>query len=79
MCSYPRLWSFQDDDMDNEADEQINLLLEMFPKACAIEVTHCLCVVNGDMEKAAQLILYRQENGESISEKRTMQVALTFQ
>ena len=46
----------------------------MFPAACVIEVTHCLCVVNGDMEKAAQLVLHRQENGESISDKKTMQV-----
>ena len=50
----------------------------MFPAACVIEVTHCLCVVNGDMEKAAQLILHRQENGESISEKKTMQVSSSF-
>ncbi len=60
----------------NEADEQVNLLLEMFPAACAIEVTHCLSVVNGDMEKAAQLILHRQENGDSIAEKKSLQVCL---
>ena len=49
----------------------MNLLMEMFPAACGIEVTHCLCVVNGDVEKAAQLILHRQESGESIAEKKS--------
>ena len=35
--------------------------------ACALEVSHCLTLMSGDMEKAAQLILHRQESGQNLT------------
>ena len=32
-----------------------------------MEVSHCLTLMSGDMEKAAQLILHRQESGQSLT------------
>lgn len=39
----------------------------MFPEACAMEVRHCLAVSNGDLGLAAQIVLHRQEAGQSIN------------
>ena len=50
-------------DLDNEDYKQ---LMEAFPGACALEVSHCLTLMSGDMEGAAQLILHRQESGQSL-------------
>ena len=38
----------------------------MFPKACTMEVTHCLSLSNGNLDEAAQLIIHREEKGDSI-------------
>lgn len=38
----------------------------MFPGASAAEARHCLSVAGGDIAKAAQLALHRQEAGQSI-------------
>lgn len=42
------------------------LLQEMFPAASTAEARHCLAVAGGDIAKAAQLALHRQEAGQSI-------------
>ncbi len=49
-----------------DEDEDVRVLQEMFPAAMSLEIAHCLCVANGNMEQAAQLILHREEVGESI-------------
>ncbi len=49
-----------------EPSQEMKMLTEMFPSACSLEITHCLCLSNGDMEKAAQLILHRLETGDCI-------------
>lgn len=46
--------------------EQVHLLQEMFPSACSIEVRHCLAIAEGDVGRAAQLVLHRQEAGQSL-------------
>lgn len=38
----------------------------MFPAASSAEARHCLAVAGGDIAKAAQLALHRQEAGQSI-------------
>lgn len=38
----------------------------MFPEAGPAEARHCLAVAGGDIAKAAQLALHRQEAGQSI-------------
>jgi len=41
-------------------------LLEMFPNCCKVEAVHCLTIMAGDMERAAQMLLTRAETGEDI-------------
>ncbi|XP_043268018.1 CUE domain-containing protein 2 [Venturia canescens] len=50
---------------------QVALLQEMFPGASPAEVRHCLAVAEGDIAKAAQLVLHRQEAGQSITSNMT--------
>ncbi|KOC63103.1 CUE domain-containing protein 2 [Habropoda laboriosa] len=45
---------------------QVALLQEMFPAASPAEARHCLAVAGGDIAQAAQLVLHRQEAGQSI-------------
>lgn len=54
-------------DLDGEDFKQmVNKMLEMFPLSCALEVSHCLTLMSGDMERAAQLIIHRYESGASL-------------
>lgn len=47
--------------------DDVRLLLEMFPSISLVEATHCLSLSNGSVDEAVQLVLHRQEIGESIS------------
>uniref|UniRef100_T1JF40 CUE domain-containing protein n=1 Tax=Strigamia maritima TaxID=126957 RepID=T1JF40_STRMM len=58
---------------DDEDDLQIHLLQEMFPTACTAEVRHCLSIADGSTEKAAQLVLHRQETGQSLTMTKPLQ------
>ncbi|CAM1318425.1 CUEDC2 (predicted) [Pycnogonum litorale] len=49
---------------DNNHDHDV--LSELFPSACNLEIRHCLELSNGDVDKAVQLMLHRQDVGESI-------------
>ena len=51
---------------------QVHLLQEMFPGACSIEVRHCLVIAEGDVARAAQLVLHRQEAGQSLTSNSTV-------
>ncbi|XP_015117772.1 CUE domain-containing protein 2-A [Diachasma alloeum] len=50
---------------------EISLLQEMFPAASPAEIRHCLAIADGDITKAAQLALHRQEAGQSITSNLT--------
>lgn len=50
---------------------QVALLQEMFPAASPTEIRHCLAIAGGDIAKAAQLALHRQEAGQSITSNLT--------
>jgi hypothetical protein len=57
----------------------VHLLQEMFPGACSIEVQHCLTIAEGDVARAAQLVLHRQEAGQSLSSNATvLQVSSSY-
>ncbi|XP_048769832.2 CUE domain-containing protein 2-B-like [Ostrea edulis] len=57
--------------MENmEPDEDVKMLLEMFPNSCTLEITHCLGLVKGDLESAVQLVLEREEAGTSIKRSK---------
>lgn len=51
----------------------------MFPAASSAEARHCLAVAGGDIAKAAQLALHRQEAGQSIVSNLTfLTVSISF-
>ena len=49
-----------------EKNEDVRLLLEMFPSISISEATHCLSLSNGSVDEAVQLVLHRQEIGQTI-------------
>ncbi|KAG8237816.1 hypothetical protein J437_LFUL002424 [Ladona fulva] len=51
----------------SEDEEEVRILQEMFPEACCLEVRHCLAIAGGDLPRAAQLVLHRQEAGQSLT------------
>eukprot|EP00093_Oithona_nana_P003122 03122.XXX_37477_38621_1 [CDS] Oithona nana genome sequencing. len=53
-----------------QSDEQVDQLMEMFPSVCTSEISHCLNLMSGDIEKAAQLIIHRQESGQCLQQKQ---------
>lgn len=42
-------------------------LQEMFPDSSALEIKHCIAIANGDIDQAIQMILDREETGESLT------------
>ena len=54
---------------DTDTQSAIKHLLEMFPYACTLEVSHCLQFMAGDVERAAELIMNRYETGQSLKPK----------
>nr|CAD7461318.1 unnamed protein product [Timema tahoe] len=57
---------------DSYSEPQVRLLQEMFPGVCSIEVHHCLSIAEGDVARAAQLVLHRQEAGQSLKTNVTV-------
>ncbi|CAG9767774.1 unnamed protein product [Ceutorhynchus assimilis] len=57
--------------------DEMDILQEMFPSICTIEVKQCLAIAAGDIERATQILIDRQENGQCLSQNNTltMQVA----
>jgi len=49
-----------------ELEAGLATLLEMFPHCCRVEAVHCLTLVGGDLQQAAQLVMTRAEQGEEI-------------
>ncbi|KAL1117900.1 hypothetical protein AAG570_004213 [Ranatra chinensis] len=47
--------------------EHMHMLQEMFPGLSAMEVRHCLTIAGGDVATAAQLVLHRQETGQTLN------------
>lgn len=47
--------------------EECDVLLEMFPESSFLEVKHCITIASGDIDRATQILLHRQETGQSIS------------
>ncbi|XP_076370233.1 CUE domain-containing protein 2-like isoform X2 [Tachypleus tridentatus] len=45
---------------------QTKILAEMFPNTCILEIQNCLSISGQDCEKAAQLILQRQETSKNL-------------
>ncbi|CAH1107901.1 unnamed protein product [Psylliodes chrysocephalus] len=60
-----------------EFPDEMDILQEMFPTVCNIEVKHCLAIAAGDIERATQILIDRQENGQCLTQNNslTIQVA----
>lgn len=47
--------------------EESVALQEMFPDSSDLEIKHCISIANGDIDQAIQMILDREERGESLT------------
>lgn len=48
-------------------EEECSALQEIFPESSILEIKHCITIANGDIDRATQIILDRQDNGESLT------------
>lgn len=61
------------DDSSNELNtcdlftEECVALQEIFPESSILEIKHCITIANGDIDRATQIVLDRQEKGQSIA------------
>lgn len=69
-------WLFSSQDFEKTDD--VRLLLEMFPTISLVEATHCLSLSNSSVEEAVQLVLHRQEIGESLSHPEVLHCIKSF-
>ncbi|KAJ3651143.1 hypothetical protein Zmor_017199 [Zophobas morio] len=54
--------------------DEIDVLQEMFPTVCSIEVKHCLAIASGDIERATQILIDRQENGQCLNQNNSLTI-----
>lgn len=47
--------------------EECDALQEIFPESSILEIKHCITIANGDIDRATQIVLDRQEKGQSIT------------
>lgn len=47
--------------------DETEALQEMFPESSSLEIKHCITIANGDIDHAIQMILDREEKGESLT------------
>jgi hypothetical protein len=47
-------------------NEECEALQEMYPESTYIEIKYCMTIANGDVERASQILLHRQETGQSL-------------
>ncbi|XP_030757549.1 CUE domain-containing protein 2 [Sitophilus oryzae] len=59
--------------------DEMDILQEMFPSVCTIEVKHCLAIAAGDIERATQILIDRQENGQCLSQNTTLTIQVAKQ
>lgn len=52
--------------------EETVALQEMFPDSSELEIKHCITIANGDIDQAIEMILDREENGQSLTGSLTL-------
>ncbi|KAJ8954645.1 hypothetical protein NQ314_007044 [Rhamnusium bicolor] len=57
--------------------DEMDVLQEMFPTVCTIEVKHCLAIAAGDIERATQILIDRQENGQCLNQNNSLMIQVT--
>ncbi len=45
--------------------EECDRLQEMFPECTSMEIKYCMTIANNDIERARQIIIHREESGQS--------------
>lgn len=45
--------------------EECDRLQEMFPECTSMEIKYCMTIANGDLERARQIVIHREESGQS--------------
>ncbi|KAJ8916691.1 hypothetical protein NQ315_000336 [Exocentrus adspersus] len=60
-----------------EFPDEMDVLQEMFPSVCTIEVKHCLTIAAGDVERATQILIDRQENGQCLTQNSSLTIQVT--
>lgn len=45
--------------------EEYDRLQELCPESTSMEIKYCMTIANGDVERARQIIMHRQESGQS--------------
>lgn len=48
-------------------EEECVALHEIFPESSILEIKHCITIANGDIDRATQIILDREEKGQSLT------------
>ncbi|KAL3270591.1 hypothetical protein HHI36_021128 [Cryptolaemus montrouzieri] len=54
--------------------DEVDVLQEMFPNVCSMEVKHCLTIASGDIERATQILIDRQENGQCLTPNNSLTI-----
>lgn len=49
--------------------DECEVLQEMFPETSYVEVKHCIAIAKGDIDSATQILLHRQDTGQSLTDK----------
>ncbi|XP_018328078.1 CUE domain-containing protein 2 [Agrilus planipennis] len=57
--------------------DEIDNLQEMFPHVCSLEIKHCIAIACGDIERASQILIHRQESGQSITSNGSVTLHLS--
>ena len=58
----------------DDVDDQLQMLLEMFPQTLRLEVEQCFHSAERDVDRTVQLILHREETGTAITEESISKV-----
>lgn len=53
--------------VEDEHAAECEILHEMFPNTCAMEIKHCVSIALGDVERAAATLLHRREQGQALA------------
>ena len=64
------IWQSCSESSGDDIDEQLQQLTEMFPDTVKLELEHCLRSAEGDVEKAVQIVLHRQDSGSAITKDK---------
>jgi hypothetical protein len=57
--------------------EECDRLQEMFPECTSMEIKYCMTIANGDLERARQIVIHREESGQSFRNNQRAPICKT--